>query len=63
MDASDTRTTRSALWCGVLEADHRPLAPESDVRTVRGLYTAARAPRRKRGKSIPAPVGRPLPEE
>ena len=44
MDPSNARSTKSAFWCGVLEGDAPGVAPGREVRTVRGQYTALRAP-------------------
>ena len=44
MEARDDKPGRSAFWCGVLNGDARPVAAGAAVRTVRGAYTAARAP-------------------
>jgi hypothetical protein len=44
MDAGDGKLTRPAFWCGVLNAEVRPVAAGVLVRTVRGAYTAGRPP-------------------
>lgn len=59
MNVRDDKLVRSAFWCEVLNADARPLAAGAAVRTVRGAYTAARAPVPKHAGGPPKPTSWP----
>ena len=54
MGAGDGKLTRPAFWCGVLNADARPVAAGVVVRTVRGTYTGWR-PAEVKQAAEPAP--------
>jgi hypothetical protein len=59
MNTRDDKLVRSAFWCGVLNGDARPVAAGAAVRTVRGAYTAARAPDPKHADGPPKPPSWP----
>ncbi len=63
MDPIEARSTKLAFWCGILEGDTLSVVPGREVRTVRGLYTTARAPGRKRAAAPVAPFGPRRPGE